>query len=193
MSWLISGVELFIGRGEQHNSETTDLKQTWLWALAKLQENKAFQVFFFELLCDLFCWTIIIRLLFVKHNVAIYWLAKRRKRIKSADLSAGCVVLGPWGCHMFPGHRQKWQQLQWPAHTSASRLGCAQKFSQSNQIVRPDAPVEQQRRWELRRRAPTTSTSTWRIKRDVSKEKIRSNRNFLSSRIYGAADPMRWC
>lgn len=46
MSWLISGVELFIGRGEQHNSETTDLKQTWLWALAKLQENKAFQVFF---------------------------------------------------------------------------------------------------------------------------------------------------
>lgn len=53
---------------------------------------------------------------------------------------------------------------------SAIKSSCgAPKLSQSNQVVRPDAPAEQQR-WEPRRRTPRTSTRTWPIKLDVSEE-----------------------
>lgn len=53
---------------------------------------------------------------------------------------------------------------------SAIKSSCgASKLSQSNQVVRPDAPAEQQR-WEPRRRTPRTSSRTWPIKLDVSEE-----------------------
>lgn len=51
---------------------------------------------------------------------------------------------------------------------SAIKSSCgAPKLSQSNQVVRPNAPAEQQR-WEPRRRTPRTRT--WPIKLDVSEE-----------------------